>query len=137
MQWSDVIAPPPPRTLRQFAVLCLVIFGGLAVWRAWSGQIDGWTWGFGAAALFIGGIGAIAPAAIRPVYQGWMIVAFPIGWTVSKLVLAGMLYLLFTPVALVFRLMGRDLLMLRRRPSESYWKPKPAAKNGSEYLRQY
>jgi hypothetical protein len=137
MQWTDVIKPPPDRMLRQFAGLCLVIFGGIAAWRAYSGTVDGWTIGWAAAAVLIGGVGLVVPRAIRPVYQGWMIVAFPIGWTVSKVVLGAMLYLVFTPVALVFRLMGRDALKLRQKPSTSYWQPKSGAKSGEEYLRQF
>lgn len=137
MQWSDVIKPPPDRMLRQFAVLSLVVFGGIAVWRAYSGTVDAWTIGWAAAAVSIGGIGIIAPAAIRPIYQGWMVVAFPIGWTVSKVVLGAMLYLVFTPVALVFRVMGRDALRLRPKPSTSYWQAKSGAKSGEEYLRQF
>src|SRR5688572_23018441 len=130
MQWSEVIKPPSDRMLRQFAGLSLVIFGGIAAWRAYSGTVDDWTIGWAVAAVLIGGVGLGVPRAIRPVYQGWMIVAFPIGWTVSKVVLGAMLYLVFTPVALVFRLMGRDALTLRPKPSTSYWQPKPGAKSG-------
>jgi len=137
MQWSDVIKPPSDKMLRQFAGLSLVVFGGLAAWRAYSGTVDGWTIGWAVAAVFLGGVGLVAPRAIRPVYQGWMIVAFPIGWTVSKVVLAATLYLVFTPVALAFRLMGRDALKLKPNPSTSYWQRKSGAKSGEEYLRQF
>lgn len=137
MQWSDVIKPPPDKMLRQFAGLSLAIFGGIAAWRAWSGVVDGWTIGWAAAAVLIGVVGLIAPVVIRPVYQAWMVVAFPIGWTVSKVVLGAMLYLMFTPVAFVFRLMGRDALKLRSRQGASYWEPKTTAKSGDEYLRQF
>ena len=33
MQWSDINFRPTERTLRQFAVLWLVFFGGLAAWQ--------------------------------------------------------------------------------------------------------
>ena len=39
-----------------------------------------------------------------------MVLAFPIGWTVSQVILAVMFYGLFTPIGLVFRLIGRDPL---------------------------
>jgi len=123
--------------LRQFAGLSLVIFGGVAAWRAYSGTVDGWTIVWAAAAVLIGGVGLVVPRAIRPVYQGWMIAAFPIGWTVSKVVLGATLYLVFTPVALVFRFTGRDALKLRSKPSTSYWQPKSGAKSGEEYFRQF
>ena len=78
------------------------MFGGIAAWRAWHGQVDGWTQALAVAALGVGGIGLAWPAAVRPIYTGWMIAAFPIGWTISKIVLGGMFYLVFTPLALFF-----------------------------------
>ena len=39
-----------------------------------------------------------------------MVLAFPIGWTVSQVMLALMFFGLFTPIGLVFRLIGRDPL---------------------------
>ena len=64
-----------------------------------------------------------------------MIAAFPIGWTVSKIVLGAVFLLVFTPVALVFRLTGRDALQLRRGSGRSYWTGKPAPSVES-YFRQ-
>ena len=44
-----------------------------------------------------------------------MVLAFPIGWTVSQVILLLMFYGLFTPIGLVFRLIGRDPLHRARR----------------------
>ena len=44
-----------------------------------------------------------------------MVLAFPIGWTVSQVILLLMFYGLFTPIGLVFRLIGRDPLQRARR----------------------
>jgi hypothetical protein len=123
--------------LRQFAVLSFVVFGSIAGWRAWGGQVDAWTQGLALAAVLVGGVGMAWPAAIRPIFTGWMIAAFPIGWAVSRLALGAMFYVMFTPIALVFKLAGRDALRVRRGPADSYWMPKPAAKSGTDYLRQY
>jgi len=123
--------------LRQFAVLGLVFFGGLAVWRTWHGQSGDWTIAIAIAAVLIGGAGLIAPAVLRPIYMGWMILAFPIGWTVSRIALALMFFLMFTGVAVVFRLIGRDALRLRRPKGDTYWVPKSTPHAGEEYLRQY
>jgi hypothetical protein len=138
MQWADVTRTPPPKTLRQFAVLSLIVFGGLAAWRAWHGQIDPWTWGLAIAAVAIGIPGLIAPVVVRPIFTGWMIVAFPIGWTVSRVAIGLMFFLIFVPVALFFRMISRDTLDLKRSPGKSsYWKSKPAARSSEEYLRQF
>jgi hypothetical protein len=137
MQWSDVTKAPTLKMLRQFGGLSLVVFGGLAAWRLWHGQNDAWTYVLGIAAVLVGVTGLIAPAMVRPIYTGWMIVAFPIGWTVSHIALGLMFFLVFMPVGAVFRMTGRDALRLKRTKPGSYWLAKPAARGGDEYLRQF
>jgi TRAP-type C4-dicarboxylate transport system permease small subunit len=137
MQWADVVAPPSRKLLRQFAGLFLVCFLGLAAWRIWQGRADVWAAGLAAVALGVGLAGLVRPSAVRLVYTGWMIVAFPIGWTVSRVALALVFYVVITPVALVFRVMRRDELQLRRADRRaSYWRPKPRPESVREYLRQ-
>jgi hypothetical protein len=66
-----------------------------------------------------------------------MAAAFPIGWTMSRVMLGAVFYVVFTPVAMVFRAMGRDALRLRR-PAETttYWTAHRGA-DVEEYLRQF
>ena len=91
-----------------------------------------------ALALMIGLLGLLWPRMIRPVYVGWMILAFPIGWTVSQAMLAVMFYGLFTPIGLLFRLIGRDPLHRARRGDlETYWSPKPSADDPRRYFKQF
>ena len=137
MQWSDITKPPSVRTLRQFAGLCLVLFGGLGGWRLWHGQVDAKTVVLAVLGFGVGLAGLAQPRAIRHVFTGWMIAAFPIGWTVSRVVLGVAYYGLFTPVAAVFRWRRRDLLERRRRQVQSYWTGKPGARDVREYFRQY
>jgi hypothetical protein len=137
MQWSDVTKAPSPKTLRQFAGLCLVVFGGLAAWRLWQGHADARAAVLGALAVGLGVTGLIRPTAVRLVFTGWMIAAFPIGWLVSRVVLALLFYAVFTPVALVFRLAQRDVLHRRRQARTSYWTPKAGPADVREYFRQF
>jgi len=44
---------------------------------------------------------------------------------------------LFTPIALIFRLVGRDALAIKRRTGTSYWTPKPSNASATDYLREY
>ena len=137
MQWSDATRPASAKTLRQFAALCLVVFGGLSAWRVWQGHADARAAVLAAAALGLGITGLVRPAAIRRVFTGWMIVAFPIGWLVSRVALALLFYAVFTPVALVFRLMRRDVLHRRREARTTYWTPKTGPADVREYFRQF
>ena len=138
MQWSDIPFHPSRATLRQFAGLWLVFFGGLALWQGLVRGQTGLATLCAVLALTIGPLGLIRPGWIRPIYVGWMILAFPIGWTVSQVMLALMFYGLFTPIGLLFRLLGRDPLHRARRPGvESYWTPKPAPAGPKSYFRQF
>jgi uncharacterized membrane protein len=137
MQWADVIAVPSEKKLRQFALLWIAFFMTLAAWRAVNGHHGGSVWGIAALAIVIGGLGLIRPAAVRPVYTGWMIAAFPIGWLVSRAMLAVLFFLVFAPVAAFFRMTGRDALRLGRRSElQTYWTDQPAADIHS-YFRQF
>ena len=131
MEWSDVTKPASRTHLRQFAGLFLVVFGGMAAWRWFQGRQDAWTIGLGVVALVVGVTGMIAPAAVRPIYTGWMIAAFPIGWTVSRVILGTIFYVVVTPMAWIFRLAGRDLMARQKTASPSYWQPK--AQPGGRY----
>jgi saxitoxin biosynthesis operon SxtJ-like protein len=136
MHWSDVVARPTPKVLRQFAVLCLVVFGVMAGAGLWRGQ--GITTGvaIALAGIVVGLVGVVQPTAIRWIYSGWMIAVFPIGWTISQLMLAALFYLVFTPIGLVFRLLRRDALHLRRQDARSLWTPKAGASSADQYFRQ-
>ena len=138
MQWSDIQFRPPLKTLRQFAGLWLAFFGGLAAWqgiflgRGTLGMV------LAALALSAGLLGLVWPWIIAAGLCGWMVLAFPIGWTVSQAMLAIMFYGLFTPIGLLFRLIGRDPLQLTRRQGlETYWSPKPPANDPRRYFKQF
>jgi len=137
MQWADAIAVPTRRTLRQFAGLSLIIFGGGALLRVVALKFGWETWFLAALAGWLGVVGLLAPSAIQPIYRGWMMAVFPISWLVSKVLLAVVFFVVFTPVALVFRLVGRDALHLRRRAQASYWTDRPQVDDAGRYLRQF
>jgi Saxitoxin biosynthesis operon protein SxtJ len=138
MRWSDIPFSPPPRMLRQFAGLWLLFFGGLAAWQGLARGRVGVALGLAALAVVVGGIGLVRPKLIRPIFVGWMVLAFPIGWAVSLLLLGLVYYGLFLPIGLVFRLTGRDALQLRPRPgATTYWAPRTAPADVRRYFRQF
>jgi Saxitoxin biosynthesis operon protein SxtJ len=138
MRWADIQFQPNRSTLRQFAGLWLVFFGGVALWQA---RVKGHTslgLSFAALALVVGLAGLTRPEWVRFIYVGWMVLAFPIGWTVSQVMLLVMFYGLFMPIGLVFRLIGRDPLQCARPSSrESYWSPKSAPADLRRYFKQF
>jgi hypothetical protein len=136
MQWSDIQFSPTDRTLRQFAGICLLVFGLLAVLDTTIRHRPGLTLVYGLVALLVGPLGLIRPQAVKPIYVGWSVIAFPIGWVVSSAILALLFYGVFTPMAIVFRLLGRDVLARRHPDARTYWAPKPGARDLRAYFRQ-
>ena len=135
---------PTERQLRQFgvaAVFMLPLFGWLLRGRpspaTWQG---GDTALVGALALLGAAFATLAvvnPRAMRFVYLGITFAMFPIGLVVSELILLSVFVLVFTPMALVFRLIGRDALDRRiQRDADSYWRPKQSPSDPRGYFRQ-
>jgi hypothetical protein len=137
MHWSDLPLNPPPRTLRQFAALWILFFGGLAAYHYFAHH-ETIAAIAAIAAVTMGPLGVIAPSTIRPIFAAWLVITFPIGWTVSRVMLLAMFFGLITPIALIFRVRGRDVLNLKRnRAADTYWVPKPMPADASSYFRQY
>lgn len=140
MTWSDVTRPPKPKVVRQFGVVCLVVFGSLGLLQMLARSrpvLGGILLGFG---VLCAVLGLVAPAVLRRVYTGAMLLAFPIGFVVSQLMLGVLFFLVFTPLGGLLRLRGWDP-MLRRRPAPApkagYWEPKSQPADPRRYLRQY
>lgn len=129
---------PTERTLRQFAAIWIVFFAAIAARQEFHHHRHVAAIILAVLAVTVGPLGVVWPRAIKPVFVGWMVLAYPIGWTVSRIVLSIIFYGLFTPVACVFRIMGRDALGLRMQPAAtSYWRAKPSTTDKSRYLRQF
>lgn len=129
---------PTDRMLRQFAMLWIVFFGAIAARQEFHHHHHTLATVLAVLAVTLGPLGIVWPRVIRPVFVGWMVLAYPIGWVVSRIVLGTIFYGLFTPVAWVFRLMGRDVLVLKPQPqAATYWRSKPVASDQAQYLRQF
>jgi len=135
---SDNPFTPTDRMLRQFSGLWIVFFLAIAA-RTYSHGRPAWVWAsIGVAAVTIGPIGLVWPRLIKPIFVGWMRLAYPIGWVVSRVILGSIFFGLITPLAWVFRWRGRDALGLHRQTANAtYWQPKSVATDKSQYLRQF
>jgi hypothetical protein len=66
------------------------------------------------------------PPAIRPVRWALLKIGHALGWFNTRLILILLFYLVFTPIGLVLRLLGKDLLNRKFDPeAPTYWISKP------------
>ncbi len=112
-----------PGALRRFGWVVGGVFalvgGGLA-WRAGGvGPLTGTLLAIGLA-LVAGG--TVAPHALAGPFRAWMTLAMALGFVMTRVILTAAFVLVFVPVSLVFRLVGRDPLHQRPDPNtSSYW----------------
>lgn len=134
---------PKPAFLRQFALVTIV---GLPLLTAAVLRIAGlFAWDH--VALLVAGAVALLQCALafagslhltRVVYVLLMCVSFPIGFVVSSVLLIVIYFLVFTPIGLVFRLIGRDTMGRRLEPSRTtYWHQRPAPRPLASYFKLY
>jgi hypothetical protein len=135
---------PENRQIRQFGLVALAalpllgwLFAGRpgpAGWTPFHTQLIG---GLALAGLAMAIVGLAAPKALKPVLLGAMLLAYPIGLVLSEVIMLLIYLLVFAPMALVFRIMGRDALERELdRNSSTYWSEKQQAPDARSYFRQ-
>lgn len=138
MSFVSIPWRPSQKDLRIFAGLQMAFFA-LIAWSVWRrSETPSAAATILTVSVIVGVVGLVAPSAIRWIYVGWMLAVFPIGWVVSHVIVAAVFYLVITPIGLLLKLSGRDLLDRRFDPSAtSYWKERPAPPDTSRYFRQF
>jgi hypothetical protein len=132
-------SPVPERTLRSFAALCFGVLGSLfgLSWYRHGGEPTPAAWLGLAVAVLVGIPGLIKPSLIRPLFVAAMAMTRPIGRVMNVVLLGALYYGVVTPLALVFRLAGRDVLGRQRPSAATYWIAKDPDRDVRRYLRQY
>ncbi len=129
---------PTVRQLRLFAIVWLPLGLGIATVIA-RYTLEGPT------AVVIGSLAAVSisvglvrPTWGAPVFVAVSLLTYPIGLVVSFALLAGIYFLVITPIAMLMRLLGRDPLERRiDRSAETYWRPCEPSSDIAHYFRQF
>ena len=128
---------PDARELRRFAIAMLIgffVLGALSAWRlrgVSTGSVVLWSIGMSLAlAAFVPKLGRIAYLAV---YLPTSI----IGYVVSNVMLTLMFFLVITPLGVVMKLMGKDVLQQRKPDRKTHWTPVKETRNEDSYYRQF
>jgi hypothetical protein len=139
---------PGERTLRGFATACVVAFGLLGAWTLGRGGVLGLPlqpatalrvaialWALAAACAVLR---VVAPRWMRPLYVGLTAVSLPIGIVMSHVVIGLVFFGVVTPIAVAFRLVGRDPLQRTfDRSARTYWTRRAPVTDLTRYFRQF
>jgi hypothetical protein len=108
-------------SVRKFGILFSIIGVLLAGYLIYRGNAH-WHWALVGSFFFLV-TAFVGYPVLRPLYIGWMAFAFVLGWINTRLLLGVFFYLILTPIGLVLRLGGKDLLDQKiDRSARSYWK---------------
>lgn len=126
-----------PTAIRKFGVLFAVVSSLVALLLWWK-ESPAWRWVLLGIPFFLG-TGYLAQPILKPLYIGWMKFAFALGWLNTRILLTVFYYLVITPIGLVIRLTGKDLLSRKLdRNAPSYWiRRAPAPFDPAQYEKQF
>jgi hypothetical protein len=129
---------PSQSEVRRFAATwsgVTAIMGVLLFWRHHQAAARG-LW---AASVLICLCGAFSPSLARGFYRGWMALAQGIITVVTRFMLVFIYCCVLTPLALIFKVLGRDELRLKRPSAseESYWTKHDQMLEASSYKHLY
>ena len=96
--------------LRKFGLILaggFIVFFGLLIplLKGRGIHLMSWPWLL-AAGLVV--ISLVIPKALGPLNRAWMFLGHILGWINTRIILGIVFLLIFTPTALVFRLLGKD-----------------------------
>ncbi len=122
--------------IKRKAILPMLILAAAGAWLFFSARPHFWIpWVF--SAWFLAGI-LISPVLIRPLDVAVQKTVDGLLWLTTRLILAFVYYLILTPIALWFRLLGRDRLHMKFPGGEtSYWHKRPPEKQTASCEKQY
>jgi hypothetical protein len=97
------------KELRSFGLLVGGVFGAIGIWpfllRGQPAKI--WALGLGGLLILLGGV---LPSMLAPLHRGWMWIGHILGWVNTRILLGLVFYGLITPMGILFRLMGKDVM---------------------------
>ena len=132
MKLSEVELP----SNRKFGFFFTFVFAVVAAYFYYSANLS-WAYVFIAKALIFLLITLVKSDALLPLNKLWMRFGLLLGMVVSPIVLGVIFFGLFTPIAMLMRLSGRDELRLKYAQKESHWISRGEPIKSESFKRQF
>lgn len=132
MKFSEVELP----SNQKFGFFFTFIFTAAAAYFCYAENI-GWAYVFVAVASIFLFTTLIRSDALLPINKLWMRFGLLLGMVASPIVLGIIFFGLFTPIAILMRLSGRDELRLKFTQKKSHWISRDETIKSESFRRQF
>lgn len=132
MKFSEVELP----SNRKFGFFFTLVFAVAAAYFFEAVKMT-WAYAFIAAALVFLIVTLVKSDALLPLNQLWMRFGLLLGMIVSPIVLGVIFFGLFTPIAILMRLSGRDELRLKFNKKATNWIPRSEPIKSDSFKHQF
>jgi hypothetical protein len=125
-----------PREWQKFTLAMMTAFclAGYLLYRRTVISLPSF-WLIVSLALVTVGVCGFVPRWFRPIYRLGMTLSFRVGQVMGRILLTVVFFLVLTPLGLLMRLFGKDLLGTHNpAPTDSYWQ---AARPNSSFERPF
>jgi energy-coupling factor transporter transmembrane protein EcfT len=132
MKFSEIELP----SNRKFGFFFTFVFAAAAAYFYYTTNVS-WAYVFIAAALIFLLITLIKSDALLPLNRLWMCFGLLLGMIISPIILGIIFFGLFTPIAFLMRLSGRDELRLKFSQKVSHWILRSEPIKSESYKQQF
>ena len=126
--------------LRKFGITFFVVLLHISLIPLYKGNMATFWKVFGVADAFLL-TGLIIPGVLKYIYIAWMKFGLVMNFIVTRIIFGIMYYLVFTPISVFFKIIGRDELDERwdkeaksAEGDSSYWVKKPSIEDVKDYF---
>ena len=119
---------------RTFGLVMAGAFAAVTLLNGWHlGKL--WPWTGGLAAAFLAAA-LLRPAILSPLNRAWLKFGLLLHKIVNPVVMAVVFYGTVLPTGLIMRMLGKDLLRLKRQPdTDSYWIERRPSEPGTQSMK--
>ena len=104
---------------RSFGILFCIVFLLIAIWPLISSNPIRY-WAIVLSIIFLI-LGVVNSKLLSPLKDYWIKLGEILGKVIAPLVMSLVFFIILTPIGLILRIFGKDLLKLKKNKKSSYW----------------
>ena len=106
-------------TEKSFGIIFSILFSLIALWPLLNkDQVR--VWSIILAFIFLV-LAYLKPDLLKPLNNTWIQFGEIVGKIIAPIIMAFVFFIIVTPISLLMKILGKDLLMLKLKKKNSYW----------------